>query len=466
MNVKRRIATLSLIVCFLTAHSITQSQETDSDEWLIEGNRLIAEERLPEAVELFNQRKQDAPLDSRAYFYCGMAQAQMEELELAAADLKEAIRLDPENKSYLILYANVLVRLKHDELALRTLAPFEKDWNREPLPSAWLWILSETYIRADANESGLEVLDLLAERHPEDYLVDLNKSQAYFKKGDYDRGLESANASISKESDNNPAAYFYRGKILNQLGKTEEAKEALLIAVEQAPENYEYLWKLGTVCLALGHNEEAVDYLERAKPGAAEFPEIYYNLGRAYQAANNRDKAREALKQFQTITKTGRQKEYGEIQSAEMVGKGETALDQGDVDEARRLFLMAAEKNPENWAAHGYLAELALNTGAVYEAYPHLEKMEQIDPDSAAGQYLMARYWYARRDYLRACSYAEKVKEVRPSNSTLRNLMGNIYLSLGRVSEAVEEYSAAVELDPDRPEFKLNLQVAKKRLQE
>jgi len=447
------------------ALAFSQNQTTEEDDWLVKGNFLISQERLPEAIELFSKRKQDFPTDSRAYFYSGMALAQMESLQLAAADLKEAVRLEPNNLSYLILYANVLVRLKHDELALETLASFSEKWNKGPLPPAWLWVLSETYIRAGDNDAGLKVLDLLGQMDPEDHLVDLNRGQVYFKQGDYEKALECVNASLARESEYNPPAYFYRGKILNQLGNTQSAKEAYIEAVNQDPENAEYLWKLGTVCLALGDNEEAVEYLERAVPGADEFPEIYYNLGRAYQASKDPTKARATLKKFQSITKTGRQKEYREIQSAELVGKGEDALDRGDLVEARKLFELAAEENPENWSAHGYLAEIALNSGSLYEAYPHLDKMEKIDPDSTTGHYLMARYWYARRDYPRACRYAEKVKEVRPSNPTLRNMLGNIYMLMGRVSEAVQEYSAAIDLDPSRPEFQRNLEAAKKRMQ-
>ncbi|MGW8178797.1 MAG: tetratricopeptide repeat protein [bacterium] len=460
----RRILAITILLSSTLAIAQAQEEPTENDDWLIEGKRLISQERLPEAIEVFSQRKQQVPTDSRAYFYSGMAQAQMGNLQLAAADLKEAVRLEPKNFSYLILFANVLVRLEHDELALEVLARFSERWDKEPLPPAWLWVLSETYIRAGDNLAGLEILDILGQLDPENYLVDLNRGQVYFKQGDYEKALESVDASISRESGFNPAAYFYRGKILNQLGDAEGAKQAFIEAIGQDPENAEYLWKLGSVCLALGDNEEAVEYLERALPGADEFPEIYYNLGRAYQATKNQAKARATLKKFQTLTKSGRQKEYLEIRSAELVGKGEDAMDRGDPVEAQRLFELAVEENPENWSAHGYLAELALNSGSLYEAYPHLKKMEEIDPDSTTGHYLMARYWYARCDYQRSCKYAEKVKKVRPSNSTLRNMLGNIYLSLGRVPEAVQEYTSAVELAPDRPEFQRNLETARKQL--
>jgi tetratricopeptide (TPR) repeat protein len=102
--------------------------------------------------------------------------------------------------------------------------------------------------------------------------------------------------------------------------------------------------------------------------------------------------------------------------------------------------------------------------GSLYQALEHVQAMEKIDPDAVAGQYLAARYWYQRRDLRKALDYAQKVKEIRPSNAGLRNLLGNIYLALGRLPEAVDEYTAAVELDPERSEFQLNLEAAEKKL--
>jgi tetratricopeptide (TPR) repeat protein len=59
--------------------------------------------------------------------------------------------------------------------------------------------------------------------------------------------------------------------------------------------------------------------------------------------------------------------------------------------------------------AHGYLAEIYLAQGSLDQAYGHLVRMEEIDPDAATGQFLMARYCHERRNYQRARIYAEKV---------------------------------------------------------
>jgi len=94
-------------------------------------------------------------------------------------------------------------------------------------------------------------------------------------------------------------------------------------------------------------------------------------------------------------------------------------------------------------------------------AHPHLQKLQQIDRDSAIGNFLMARYWFKQEKYDQARLYAEKVKLSRPDNSELRGLLGSIYLELGLKEKAREEYEAAVRLAPDRADFRAQLEKVK-----
>jgi Flp pilus assembly protein TadD len=119
--------------------------------------------------------------------------------------------------------------------------------------------------------------------------------------------------------------------------------------------------------------------------------------------------------------------------------------------------------NPQSWEAHGYLAELLLDSDSWAAARPHLTAMEAIDPKSPVGNYLMATYQYRTKNLEQARSYAERVKAVRPENAELRNLLGNIHSSLGQTQQAIEEYSAAVQLAPDRSDYRHNLQAARDR---
>jgi tetratricopeptide (TPR) repeat protein len=350
------------------------------------------------------------------------------------------------------------------EEALHVLVPLQNSRTVEPLLSNWMLLLSETFSRAGDYETALMVLGILAERHPDSAQVDRNRGKIYFNMGDYEKARDHLKRSLERQPLDNAATQFTLGKTLLQLGDAEGAKEAHLQAVNQAPNNYEYLWKLGAVCLSLGEYRNAIEYLERAKPAAEEFPEVYYVLARAYGSVKEREKAADNFRQFQSISARKRQEQYRDVQGRQLIGRGEDALEHGDRVKAKEFFLQALEQQPDSWTAHGYLAEIYLGQGALYQSYEHLVKMQEIVPDSATGQYLLARYWYERRDYQQALVYAERVKEVRPSNPRLRNLLGNIYLALDRIPRAVKEYSLAVEFEPDRPEFKLNLEAAKKRL--
>jgi Flp pilus assembly protein TadD len=131
---------------------------------------------------------------------------------------------------------------------------------------------------------------------------------------------------------------------------------------------------------------------------------------------------------------------------------------------AESLFKQVLGLDPTNWTALTYLVDMYLREGLLRQAYHYLVELERLDADSPTVHYLMADYWYQGRDYRRARDYAVKVETVHASNPEFRNLLGNIYLSLGEVEKAVEEYTAATELAPVRTEFRLNLKAARRRL--
>ena len=468
---------LCLLLC-LVFSAQAQSSETlsnspepagsslPSEERLEQASQMIAGGRLMDAVEILNQYKKDHLKDPRPYFLAGMAFTQMQDWSAAAAELKEALGLDPTNLECTVLHANALTRLKQNELAVDSLTAFQQQEALESLSDAWAWLLSDTYYRAGSNDDALKVLDALSVRNPGDPRIDLNRGQIYFVKGDHKTARKFIEQSIETQPESNPIAYFELGRTLEQLGETPGAKAAFQEALVQDPGNPEYLWKLGTACLALGESKEAIQVLEQALPSAGDYPEIYYVLGRAYQAEKDRAKATEALRKFQQISSEERREEYRRLEAGKLVGRGEQALESGNGEEARSLFLQALDRNPNDWTAHGYLAEILLNSGAFNSAYDHIARMTELNPDDPVGMYLSARYWYQQNQFGKARELAEKVRVRRPGNAELRNFLGNIYLRLGLIGEAVSEYEIAVSLAPDREAFQLNLKSARQRLNE
>ena len=115
------------------------------------------------------------------------------------------------------------------------------------------------------------------------------------------------------------------------------------------------------------------------------------------------------------------------------------------------------------WEPNAFLAEMNLNSGNLVHAYPYLQKLEQLDPDSSIGNFLMARYWYQQQDYKQSEHFAEKVKLIRPDNSEVHALLGEIYGKFGEKEKARQEFEEALRLSPDRADLRERLrQVAGK----
>ncbi len=437
----------------LFAADAPQANHGQTEDDLEGGIKLIAAGRYIESLAAFNRFKQSAPQDSSPYFYSAMALTQAGRLTAAALELQEAVRLAPGKPEYLVLQASVLSQLKQNDSALAALVTVDKEGSAKQLEPAWLKLMAETYLRLWKIDDALRVLALLSERSPKDASVDFDRGKVYIATGQFEPAVEALKNSIEKEPGHNPGAYFELGKLLYQAGQSEASEAALLKAVEQDQNNREYLSKLGTVALARGEVDEAIGHLQRAEPAASAFPEIYLFLGRAYQRKGNRVRAEEYFNRFEQATAAQRQSEEKNQTVDRNIARGELKVDEGNVTEARSFFEQAALADPNRWEPHGYLAEMFLDAGELDRAYPHLTKMEAIDPDSVVGNFLMARYSFARKDFERARTYAERVELSRPANSELRGLLGRIYEALGKRQDAMREYEIAIRLAPGRADF-------------
>jgi len=439
----------------------TPSQGANPDV-LLPGKQLLLKGKFREAVAWFHTAKQKNPGDARAYFYCGFAFTKLGDFASAAWELNEAVRLEPNRPEYQIYQANALERLNHKNQARSVVGDLDRRRLAGMLPANDLQLLSEVYYRLEMNDEALQVLDALSKRQDTRTDVDLNRGHVYVSKRQYDLAIKCFEQSIRKHPENNPQAYFELGKILHQQNRLAEARQRLLVSVKQSPGRPEYLHRLGVVCLDLGLVEEALVYLKQAEPRGATLPKILFALSRAYRAKGDSAAAEDYANRFQTLVVTQKTREDRELRSSQLIEQGEKEQDAGRTARARDLFEEASQVNPQNWDAHGYLAEMLLDSDSWAAALPHLTAMEAIDPNSPVGNFLMATYQYRSQNLEQALQYAERVKAVRPGNAELHNLLGNIQSALGKTRQALDEYATAVKLAPDRADYRQNLQAARR----
>lgn len=419
------------------------------------GKEHLKAQRFTDALLSFDRCKQANEADAGAYFYSGIALAATGNFKEAVVELGQSVGLAPDNAEYALGFADILSSVGQWAPAKEILGLFDQEDKLHQLDTEQLWLLSELYYKAEDFEQSLELLDWVAAKIPEDPRIDFRRGQIYMDSSSLEEALVHFRKAIEGMPDMG-APFFGVGVILRLQNKLEEAKQAIVEAVKLEPENIEFLWQLAEVCLGLNQPEEAVEYLVRIEKADDSFLEAYRLLGDSYRRLGDQTLAQAYLDKFQSLQASQQAAEAfnEDIQSA--IARGEEKLQENEIDEAQELFQEVVEKAPDNWLAHSYLAKIYLSSGYSRFAYSHLSKMEKLDPESVEGNYLLGQYWYQRRDFRQAQLYTAKAKNRYPGSGVLRNLLGNIYVEIGQPKKAIEEYEAAVRLEPDRPDFRRN----------
>lgn len=443
-----------ILLLFVSASSV--SPYLQAQDCLENGKEHLKEGHLAEALATFDLCKEAPGEAAGAYFYSGIALVAGGNPLEALLELEQAVELDPEEAEHALAFADTLSSLGQQTAAVEVLDLFDEQARLDQLEGEQLWLLSDIYFRTEQFDKGLKLLDWMETTTAEDPRVDFRRAQIHMETSN----LEDALRFFQKAAQGMPGTappHFGAGVVLRLQNQPEAAKEALLAAVQLEPTHPEYLWQLAEVCLALNEPDEALQYLTRIENNSeSPPPEIYRLLGDSYRRLGNPDKSREYLNKYQDMSQALQEEETRNQVALSVIARGEEKLQENAVDEAKRLFEQALQKDPDNWLAHSYLAKIYLSSGFPQFAYRHLSRMEQLDPETVEGNYLLASYWYRRGDFQQARRYAEKTKARYPGSGALRNLLGNIYLELGQPDKAIQEYAAAVRLNPERSDFRSN----------
>lgn len=430
-----------------------------------EGRDHLKEGRIAQALASLDRCKEADEKNAAAYFYSGIALVAEGNPVEGLVELEQAVELDPEEAEYALALADTLSSLGQRSATVEVLGAFDEQALVNQLEGEQLWLLSDIYLRSEQFDRALELLDWMEANTDEDPRVDFRRAEIHLSTSNLDDALHFFERSVQNMPGTAPP-HFGTGVVLRLQNKPEAAKDSLLQAVLLEPTNPEFLWQLAEVCLALNQPEEALQHLTRIEDNSeVPPPEIYRLMGESYRRMGDPEKSREYLNRFQDLN-LAQQEEQTRYQDAQsLIARGEEKLEENAVDEAKRLFEQALQKTPDDWLAHSYLAKIYLSSGFLHFAYQHLSRMEELNPEALEGNYLLASYWYRRGDFQQAQEYAEKTKARYPGSGSLRNLLGNIYLALRQPDKALQEYAAAVRLDPERSDFRSNYEALLKSQQ-
>jgi len=352
----------------------------------------------------------------------------------AGARLKRAYEQDKNALRTVDAYARWLARNGDRKKALEIYAEFEKLLPNHPLidavvaeieaarqPAALvrsaqagaaevLFGLGSALGRQGGEDIALVYLNLALYLDPDHPLVLLSLGDLYETLKKPERAIETF-ARLPAGSPLKRSAEIQRALNLDQLERTDEARERLTSLAQKYPGDLETLTALGNVLRARKHYTDAIDVYSRAvaivKAPARQHWTLFYFRGICYERAKQWSLAE---KDFQKAL------ELNPDQPQVLNYLGYSWVDQGiNLDPGLDMIKKAVDLRPKD----GYIVD---SLGWAY--------------------YRLARYDEAVKELERAI-------ELRPEDPTINDHLGDAYWKVGRELEARFQWSHARDLKPE-----------------
>lgn len=349
----------------------------DLEYLLIQGEILIAQDRIDEAEQLFSERFRTITPEQHQDFVVDVAN----------------------------IYSNYNVHDKAMQWSTRAL-PEDTDDFRE--------LMARTLFGLGKYDESEQLFNELIDRHP--YSVDYWNAIAstQYMKGDYNAAVTSSEYAIAIDPDN---AEALQGKAngLQRLENHEEAVKYFERYLEKIPDDELALLNLGVCLINLGKLYEATTRLHQALDVAQEdspyLAEIYQELGFAYSELHQPKTALHYLEKTDDMDC-----DHTEV----MVVKGHVHLANGNIKKAEEIFRKIIE-DPETppRALLRILVSLYDNkyVHAAYKMFPHY--FEVVGDDSKEGYSYMALCCWDLQRYEEFLKCLEKAVERNPQEARL-----------------------------------------------
>lgn len=242
-------------------------------------------------------------------------------------------------------------------------------------------------------------------------------------------------------------------KVNSALAKLEKGDDegalAILLEVTQAHPDLAIAWSnLGAVYDQMGRVDDAYAAMIRAHHLEPNEPEFTYNIGFIFELKGERENAIEWYRRTLKIDPSN---------EAAILNMGIQLRILQRYDEAQNILSTGISLNPnavDIWSEYGYVLH---QMGRFVEAIDAYKSVLKLYPHHVRAAGNAGCCYVILKDYDSAEEYLSKAASLDPSIGLFHNQLGVVFESKGKLQEAYEAYSEAVELQPNSVAFNENL---------
>jgi len=346
----------------------------------------------------------------------GSALAAQGGLNQAEVQFAEAVRLAPDSVEARKMLARVNLQLQRPDVALQVLAPTQRVDSSDPQLDA---LTGWANLQHGDEAAGLELLERSSRAQPQDRQLKLSLATAYLRAGQNEKavGLLSAMPRVEGETQ--------RDQLLVTALAASKGPQAAREEMERI----------------VAANPKDTSLLNLA----AEFYGRQRNFERARQLLN----AAVAVQPANAVT---------------LLNLARVEVADGNSAAAQAAIKKALAAEPGNATAQLAQAEITLRSGDVAGAIPLLEQVRAGNASMLEPRLLLARIYLQRGQGRDADAVLGEVLQRGEGVPAIANLVGQLYMDVGRFDEALTQFNTAVGLKSDEVAYSLNVVRAQRAL--
>jgi tetratricopeptide (TPR) repeat protein len=239
------------------------------------------------------------------------------------------------------------------------------------------------------------------------------------------------------------AQMFYNMAVdLYNAGEYERALAELVLAEERNP-GLSYIFYNKALCLQqLGRTEEAKEAFQASLALDPDDPDTLYNLARLFYTEDDLDVAMAYLEQARELVET---------QGGDDLVCYLLALiyeQQGDIEQAIEFYEKALLLNSEHLLSGIFLSKLYVKRQEYQRAIELLRDLAEKDPNNLDVNYELSLCLAKVGEWEDTIRYCRRVIEIDPNYTKAYNQLGLALYCTERLEEAVESYEKALKIDP------------------
>ena len=427
------------------------------------------EPKVEHAMAMFERPVMIRSDDSYAHYQLAMAYRYFNKKEMALAELKKAVELNPNLWEAYNASGEIYADLGQLQFAK---IQYQKAISVSPRHPDTFYNLGTIFEDEGMVGIAIQKYERALEIDPGNSKLLFALGRAYLKQARFKKAIVQFQKSIDKEPDN-PFSHFHLAKACEAIYRPDFAIREYELAVKIDPRYAEAHYNLGTLYINTGNLSQGVEHLERSLKLNPKDSYAFYNLGNAYDKLGEFQKAifnynhalelnpRDAFARYnlgqiyfkmdqfeEAISEFEKALEINPNDASFYLNLGKAYLELEDYDSAVEMFQRSVENKPNDFESHYALARAFMITDRLDLAVMELKKVTEINPSAPEPHFDLAQCLYSNGEVDQAFDQFQKVLIYDEKHLDAIQGVGQIYLYYrGKPDIAIDFFNQALEVD-------------------